>query len=73
LPPPRGICGNSPACCNHNATASPEDACIETAGVIPMNKITHSEIASSVLHVVTIAAMVIFSAVSLLRGTGLMG
>ena len=38
-----------------------------------MNKITHSEIASSVLHVVTIAAMVIFSAVSLLRGTGLMG
>lgn len=38
-----------------------------------MNKIQHSEIASTIFQAVTIAAMAIFSAVSLLRGAGMIG
>jgi hypothetical protein len=38
-----------------------------------MNKIQHSETASTIFQLVTIAAMAVLSAVSLMRGAGLMG
>ena len=38
-----------------------------------MNKIQHSEIASTAFQIVLIAAMAVLSAVSLIRGAGLMG
>jgi hypothetical protein len=38
-----------------------------------MNKIQHSEIASTAFQIVLIAAMAVLSAISMMRGAGLMG
>jgi hypothetical protein len=37
-----------------------------------MNRLQHSETASAVFHLVTIAVMAVFSALSMLRGAGVM-
>jgi len=74
------ICANSCRAGDRSATRPHQGATaprfntgIETAGDAAMNKFLHSETASTVFQVITIAAMAVFSIVSLFRGAGLMG